>query len=50
LLEHAVSRLTLSARAFDRVLRVSRTIADLAQSEAVSVEHLGEALQFRGNR
>jgi magnesium chelatase family protein len=50
LLEHAVSRLTLSARAFDRVLRVSRTIADLAQSDAVSVEHLGEALQFRGNR
>jgi magnesium chelatase family protein len=50
LLEKAVSRLTLSARAFDRVLRVGRTIADLAQSEAVSVEHLAEALQFRGNR
>jgi magnesium chelatase family protein len=50
LLEHAVSRLTLSARAFDRVLRVSRTIADLAQSDTVSVEHLAEALQFRGSR
>ena len=50
LLEKAVSRLTLSARAFDRVLRVGRTIADLAQSEAVTVEHLAEALQFRGSR
>jgi magnesium chelatase family protein len=50
LLEHAVSRLTLSARAFDRVLRLGRTIADLAESEVVSVEHLAEALQFRGNR
>ncbi len=50
LLEHAVTRLTLSARAFDRVLRVSRTIADLADSEPVSVEHLAEALQFRGSR
>src|SRR4029453_16422762 len=43
LLEHAVSRLTLSARAFDRVLRVGRTIADLAQSEAVRVQPLGGA-------
>ena len=50
LLEHAVSRLTLSARAFDRVLRVGRTIADLAESEVVLVEHLAEALQFRGSR
>jgi len=50
LLEKAVSKLTLSARAFDRVLRVGRTIADLAQSDVVTVEHLGEALQFRGNR
>jgi magnesium chelatase family protein len=50
LLEKAVSRLTLSARAFDRVLRVGRTIADLAQSDPVTVEHLAEALQFRGHR
>jgi magnesium chelatase family protein len=50
LLEKAVSRLTLSARAFDRVLRVGRTIADLAGSDAVIVEHLAEALQFRGSR
>jgi magnesium chelatase family protein len=50
LLEQAVSRLTLSARAFDRVLRVGRTIADLAAAEHVSVDHLAEALQFRGSR
>jgi magnesium chelatase family protein len=50
LLEQAVNRLTLSARAFDRVLRVGRTIADLAESAVVAVEHLAEALQFRGSR
>ena len=50
LLEKAVTRMTLSARAFDRVLRVARTIADLAGVEAVSVDHLAEALQFRGSR
>ncbi|MGH9307981.1 MAG: YifB family Mg chelatase-like AAA ATPase [Vicinamibacterales bacterium] len=50
LLEKALTRLTLSARGFDRVLRVSRTIADLDGSEAVGSEHLAEALQFRGER
>ena len=50
LLDKALARLALSARGFDRVLRVSRTIADLDGSEAVAAEHLAEALQFRGER
>jgi magnesium chelatase family protein len=49
LLGRALTRLTLSARGYDRVLRVSRTIADLDGAEEISVEHLGEALQFRGD-
>jgi magnesium chelatase family protein len=44
----ALARLALTARGHDRVLRVSRTIADLDGSETVRAEHLGEALQFRG--
>jgi magnesium chelatase family protein len=50
LMEQALARLTLSARGFDRVLRVARTIADLAASVSISRDHLGEALQFRGER
>ena len=49
LLDTAIGKLSLSARAFDRVLRVSRTIADLDASEAVAAEHVAEALQFRGD-
>jgi len=48
LLDKAITRLALSARGFDRVLRVARTIADLDASDSVSAGHLGEALQFRG--
>jgi magnesium chelatase family protein len=48
LLEHASERLGLTARAFDRVLRVARTIADLEGSATVATEHVAEALQFRG--
>jgi magnesium chelatase family protein len=45
----ALTRLSLTARGHDRVLRVARTIADLDRSDAVAAEHLGEALHFRGN-
>jgi magnesium chelatase family protein len=50
LLERALAKLTLTARGFDRLLRVARTIADLEASDTVAAEHLAEALQFRGER
>jgi magnesium chelatase family protein len=48
LLERALGKFALTARGFDRLMRVSRTIADLAGSEPVAADHLAEALQFRG--
>jgi magnesium chelatase family protein len=45
----ATARLSLSARAYDRVLRVARTIADLEGIEQTSAQHVAEALQFRGH-
>jgi magnesium chelatase family protein len=47
LLELAMARLGLSARAYHRVLKVARTIADLAGAEAIIAAHLGEAVGYR---
>ena len=47
LLKYAMDDLNLSARAYDRILKVSRTIADLAGAERVTMEHVSEAVQYR---
>jgi magnesium chelatase family protein len=49
LVAQAMVKLSLSARAYDRVLRVARTIADLEGADRTSAPHVAEALQFRGH-
>ena len=49
MVSRAIAKLALSARGYDRVLRVARTIADLDGADQVGAEHVAEALQFRGD-
>ena len=47
LLKMAITKLGLSARAYDRILKVARTIADLSSLNSIRPEHLSEAIQYR---
>jgi magnesium chelatase family protein len=47
LLKNAMTDMNLSARAYDRILKVARTIADLADSDPITADHISEAIQFR---
>ena len=47
LIRIAMTELNLSARAYDRILKVARTVADLDRADAISAEHVSEAIQYR---
>jgi len=47
LLKIAITELNFSARAYDKILKISRTIADLAGAETIQAEHISEAVQYR---
>jgi magnesium chelatase family protein len=48
LLKAAFARLSLSARAYHRILKVARTIADLSAADAIGAKHVAEAIGYRG--
>ena len=47
MLESAIDKFGLSARAYYRILKIARTIADLAQAQEIGTDHLAEAIQYR---